>query len=401
MHKYILSIILFLFITSCGKKAVDHTVVFSAELGFEDTQVGSNIPILQSYTNREGFSDSFLVDIPRLKIHDNNIYIADSYNKKINMFSLNNKDSASPNLLLSIPNKGENYQFARPYDVFIDASRAIYVLSSIQDFESYEVQNYSNQTAGIKNYDQFQKDLREIPLENFNIYKFSSDGAFLYKLDTVNFYYPNYINSDNLGNIYLGFDYITNDQKQTSIVRYNSSGTKDLSFDTKNLDMITNIQGTNYIGTINSINNYKNKEELALVVQYQPTTNSEGEFVPALIENIFSSISSYKIPTKQLLQESVAYSNIADSIIGVDTKDRLFLQSYDIDINALKIRVVDSKKVDVYHTPAISTYYTLFDYFIDNKGNLYNYLLDRNEKLIVLQWHIEKQDTKEEQKESN
>ncbi len=396
MHKYFLSIILALLFSSCEKQPISHEVVFSAKLGFEENQIGSNVPILSSYTNRGGFPDSFLIDIPKPIIHENHIYIADSYNKKISIFAIRE----SNDLVMSIANEGDGYAFARPYEVFIGLSNEIYVLSSIQDFESYEVQNYSNQTANIGNYSQFQRDLDNIPDENFNIFKFSPEGEFLLKLDSQNFYYPSSVNVDNLGNTYIGYDYITNDQKQTLIYRYDSLGKKDLEFDTVILDMQTNINDIHYTGTINSINNFKNQEVFALMIQYQPTTNSTGEYVPALIDNIIASLAYYNIPDKTFSVEEVSYSNVVESILGVDTNDRLFLQSYDTELDALKVRIHTDEKSYIYHTPTISSYYALFDYFIDSNGNLYNYILDGATKLIVLQWFIEKDEKESQSKNS-
>ncbi|MGL5956252.1 MAG: hypothetical protein ACRC0X_06560 [Brevinema sp.] len=399
MYKYFLLIMI---ITGCEKKPVTYEIIFEAMLGFEDNQIGSNIPILESYTNRQGLPNSFLTDIPEMVIDEANIYIADSYNKKINVFPLIDRRNNSKALktVLSIPNQGKGYRFARPYRVLVDYHKDIYVLASIEDLESYEVQNYSNQTAEIQNYDKFQEQISKIPAENFYLYKFSSKGEFIHHLgmqgvtDTQAFRYPDYMDSDRFGNFYLGFYDIQNNQQLISIYRYSSHGNKNFEFTSKDFDIQSNLNDIYYQGNIISVNNYKNKEELALVIEYQPISNNNQELIPANIDNTWSSLNSYNIDNQTLAQEIVNDFGITESILGIDSQDRIFFQSFDEQADALKIRIVDTetKQETVYHTPLQSEYYILFNYFIDHQGNLYNYLLDRNRKLIVLQWNINTQD---------
>ncbi len=77
----------------------------------------------------------------------------------------------------------------------------------------------------------------------------------------------------------------------------------------------------------------------------------------------------------------------------MDKNDRIFLQSYDEEFDALKISILDEGKRTEYHTPVHSDYYILFDYFINNDGKLYNYIVDRNQKLMLLQWNIEREES--------
>ena len=388
---------------SCQKKILFYEKVFEADLGFEHNQIGSNLPILESYSNRQGFPNSFLVDVPKLIIQDHKLYVADSYNKVVTVFPIE-KENIKTEPILSIPNKSKAYSFARPYEVFADRNNDIYILASIQDYESYEVQNYSNQTAEIKNYDQFQTKIKNIPDNNFYIYKFSSQGDFLYKLglngiNSTPFLYPSQISGDNFGNLYLYFPALNLDQTYNyhTMRRYSSIGELNFEFNSKNIDIQTNINDIYYHGNIISINNYKHDEQLAVLTEYQPVTNAKGEEVPANIENVWSSINVYSILENDFTTELFKNKKITEAVLGIDKNGRIFFQSYNEETDSLKIRVLDTKdkSENIYYTPIHSSYYVMFNYFLDNEGTLYNYILDRNSKIIVLQWNTEDTNTKD------
>lgn len=395
MHNILMLLFIIIF-NACEKKSLNHEVIFKGQLGVGDSQIGSNIPILESYTNRQGFPDSLLIDVPYIKIFNQQVYIADSYNKKISVFSIEKDSTPNKQLLLSIPNKGKNYQFARPYDLWVNNKNEIFVLASIQDMESYEVQNYNNQTAEIQNYNKFEQQLKKIPNENFYIFQFSKEGKYIRTLgingiNSSPMIFPSYINGDNLGNFYIGFVQITNNQRQTIVKQFDINGQFKTEFDSSSLTLDTNINQTNYQGTILSINNFKKTEKLALVVEYQPII----EIAPSnstFAHQILSSIITYDLAEKKLDNSLLELSNSTESILDIDNQDRIFLQSFDTKYHALKIRVLeDSNQSTVYHTPVESSYYTLFNYFIDEKGNLYNYLINRKTDLLVLKWHTEQE----------
>lgn len=389
---------------SCQKKILFYEKVFEADLGFNSNQIGSNLPILESYSNRQGFPNSFLVDIPKLIIQDHKLYVADSYNKVVTVFPLE-KGNTQTEPILSIPNKGEGYSFARPYEVFADKNNDFYILASIQDYESYEVQNYSNQTAQIKNYDQFQKNIKNIPDANFYIYKFSSQGDFLYKLglngiNSTPFLYPSQISGDDFGNLYLYFPTLNINQTANYHVmrRYSSIGELNFEFNSKNIDIQTNVNNISYNGNIISINNYKHDEQLAVLTEYQPVTNVKGEEVPANIENVWSSVNVYSILENDFTTEILKNKQLTEAVLGIDKNGRIFFQSYNEETESLKIRVLNTtnNSENIYYTPIHSSYYMMYDYFLDNDGTLYNYILDRNSKIIVLQWNTEETNTEDE-----
>lgn len=397
MLKKIIPILSLLLFTHCQQKELlSYDNVFETPLGIEQGQIGSNIPILKSYTNRQGFTDAFLIDVPILKIYHNKIYVADSYNKRISVFSL---EHVTPeNLLLTISNKGVDYSFSRPYDVYIDPYDDIYVLASLEDIESYEIQNYSNLTANIDNYNEFQKSFAKIPINNFHLFKFSSQGDFLYRIgingiNSSPFPYPTHINGDNFGNVYLSFlPSTTMEEEFYHIVkRYSPTGTLNFEFNSKTINITTNINGTNYQGSIMSINNYKHDEQLVILTEYQPTTNDKGEQIPALIDNIWSSVNIYSILENDFTQEVLKNESLTESIVGIDQEGKIFFQSYNPEDSSLKIRILNpiEQSTQFYYAPIHSSYYTIYDYLIDEEGTIYNYLVDRNEKLIVLRWNQE------------
>ena len=397
MFKYFIGIFILMLLNACqNKETVSYTAVFEANLGFEENEVGSNIPILENYPNRRGFTDNLLIDIPKPAVYNGKVYIADSYNKRVNVFSMK---AAGDQPLLSIPREGKNYSFARPYDVYVDVFNDIYVLASIQDIESYEVQNYSNQTAAIDTYDEFLINLEKISENNFYLYKFSSRGDYLYRIGFTGINskpmpYPVKISGDDFANIYLNFrpNILTNEMPYQVVRRYSKTGDLNFEFNTKTVSIDTNIQDTNYQGHVISADNYMHNEQLVVLSEYQPTTNALGETVLPMMDNIWSSMNIYSILENDFTEEVFHSTNITESILGIDKLGRIHLQSYDEKEDTMKIRVFDSRDQteSIIYTPIHSSYYILYDYFIDEDGNLYNYLIDRKEKVILLRWDTEK-----------
>ncbi len=388
MHIYFL-IFIFL-VTACEKQSVSYERIFMAELGFEEDQIGSNIPILESYDNRKGLPDSFFTETAQIRAYKDRVYAADAYNKRVSIFSTNTNIQSK--LLFTISNTGEGYEFARPYEVFTDSDENIYVLASVEDFESYEVQHYGNQTEGLRDYDKFLETINNIPAENFHIYKFSKNGKFISKFqENSPFAYPALADTDNLGNLYIGFDDFADGERIISINKFNPFGELISTFSTDVLDLKTNINDTEYIGKVVSAANLKNQNAAALMIEYQPNTNSAGQPVPPLREHIYSGTAVYDWD-EQSLSQNISQDYTTELIMGVDKDDRIFSQSYDEENDALKITILDEGGKSVYYTPLHSDYYILFEYFIDNDGKLYNYLIDRNEKLILLQWNIENEE---------
>lgn len=396
MFKYIFLIILSILIGSCqNKQQMSYKNVFQTSLGFKENEIGSNIPILESYPNRQGFTDEWLIDIPKISVFNNRIYIADSYNKRVGIFPMGEKN---PDPLFTIPNKGEKYSFARPYEVFVDAFNNIYVLASIEDFESYEVQNYSNQTAAIDLYDEVQENLEQIPVENFYLYKFSSRGSFLYRMGLAGINSkpmpsPIKISGDSLGNIYMSFlsSILTEEKPYQVIYRYSNTGELNFEFNTRTINVSTNVNDINYQGNILSVNNYIHNEQLVVLTEFQPTTNTIGKPVPAIIDNIWSSINIYSILENDFIKEIFKNNIITESILGIDKNGNIYLQSYDEEAETMKIRVFDTieNKEYILFAPIHSSYYILYDYFIDPDGNIYSYLIDRNQKVILLNWNTD------------
>lgn len=397
MIRSIFPLFLFIFLVSCNNnKSLKYTNIFEAKLGYQTNEIGSNLPILNSYSNRQGFTDDFLIDTPDLYLANHKIYIADTYNKRISVFSLN-KEYTKSQVLLTISNQGANYSFARPYQVYADRYENIYVLASDQDIESYEVQNYSNQTAELNNYQKFQETLRKIPDNNFYIYKFSARGEFLFKLGfngikTKAMEFPSYISGDYFGNLYVYFTpkTLTNEPFYQSVHRYSSNGTLNFQFNTKGISISTNINNTNYTGTILGIHNYIHDEQLLTLTEYQPTTNSQGEQVLPIINNIWSSANIYSILENNFTTEVFKTKTITEDILGIDNIGRIFFQSYDLKKDTLRIRILNTttQEESIHYAPIHSSYYIMNNYFIDSQGNLYNYIVDRNEKLILLHWDI-------------
>ncbi|MGL4387964.1 MAG: hypothetical protein ACRCTJ_01035 [Brevinema sp.] len=396
--KKLLSLFSCFFLATCGQiETMKYEKIFRAPLGLEKNQIGSNIPVLKAYKNRQGLTDSFLIDTPKLIIRNKKIYIPDTYNKRISVFKINYSDSIE--LLLSIPNKGTNYEFARPYDLYVDRNENIFVLGSINDFESYEVQNYSNVSPNVAEYDKFQKTISLIPTNNFYIYKFSPKGELLLRFGLNNkpLPYPTSLSGDNFNNLYVYVNkYNTNnDQTYFSIYRYNSlTGNLNFNFNSQNINVSTNITGTNYKGSILSVKNFIHDEQLLVLTEYQPTTDDKGQSIPSVIDNVWSSVNVYSILENNFTSTVFKTHNMTEDILGVDLKGRIIFQSYNIEDDNLRIRFLDtsSQNDKIFYAPLHSSYYILNNYFIDFQGNLYNYIIDRQSDLILLKWFEGKKD---------
>ncbi|MGL4561122.1 MAG: hypothetical protein ACRCV0_02380 [Brevinema sp.] len=389
--KKLFSVFFCLLFTMCGRPTtLQYKKIFQGTLGTDPNNIGSNIPILEAYDNRQGLTDLFLIDTPKIRIRNKKIYVPDTYNKRISVFKMQSDTSSS--LELTIPNKGKNYEFARPYDLYVDRDENIFVLASILDFESYEIQNYSNISTSIKEYDQFQKNVATISNENFYVYKFSPKGEFLLRLSLNGkpFSYPTALSGDNFNNLYVYINsYTSNNQNQYSVYRYNGlTGNLNFQFDSQNINILTNISGTNYKGSILAIKNFIHDEQLLILTEYQPTTNNKGESIPSMIENIWSSVNVYSILENDFTSVIFKTKNITEDILGVDTKGSIFFQSYNNDAENLKIRILDtsSSNEKLFYAPLHSSYYIMNDYFIDSHGNIFNHIIDRNKYLIILKW---------------
>ncbi|MGL4563038.1 MAG: hypothetical protein ACRCVW_04200 [Brevinema sp.] len=389
--KKLFSVFFCLLFTMCGQPTtLQYKKIFQGTLGTDPNNIGSNIPILEAYDNRQGLTDLFLIDTPKIRIRNKKIYVPDTYNKRISVFKMQSDTSSS--LELTIPNKGKNYEFARPYDLYVDRDENIFVLASILDFESYEIQNYSNISTSIKEYDQFQKNVAAISNENFYIYKFSSKGEFLLRLSLNGkpFSYPTALSGDNFNNLYVYINsYTSNNQNQYAVYRYNGlTGNLNFHLDSQNINILTNISGTNYKGSILAIKNFIHDEQLLILTEYQPTTNNKGESIPSMIENIWSSVNVYSILENDFTSVIFKTKNITEDILGVDTKGNIFFQSYNNDAENLKIRILDtsSSNEKLFYAPLHSSYYIMNDYFIDSHGNIFNHIIDRNKYLIILKW---------------
>lgn len=395
--KHFFLVFICLIIASCSRsyqskyQSLSYEKIFQHTLGTNIGQIGSNIPILKAYSYRKGLTDSFLVDTPKVYVRNKKLYIADTYNKRISVFAIQNRKKHE--LLLTISNASSNYNFARPYDIYVDRNDNIFVTASVKDFESYEVQHYTNSTPTASQYDEFQKNIQKIPAENFFIYKFSSTGDFITKfgLNGKPFPQPNAIDGDNFNNLYVYMNYNSSTDKMNHIIyRYNSlTGNLNFQFESDSITISTNISGTNYRGSILGIKNFIHDEQLLLLTEYQPTTNSNGEIIPPLIDNIWSSVNVYSILENDFTSTIFKTKNISEDILGVDVNGRVFFQSYNIENESIQIRILNNEFNDnkIFYAPVHSSYYILNNYFIDVHGNIFNSLVDKNTDFILLKWY--------------
>lgn len=381
----------FLLFGACqDKNVMKYEKIFQANLGTNIHEIGSNIPILKSYTNRRGLTDELLADFPALFVEDHKLYVTDPYNKKVNVFSLG-KDNK---LFFSIPNKGERYEFARPYQSFVDRYGNIYVLAAQTDYESQEILNFegveSNTPVSTKKPELLQQE------RNYYIYKFSPKGEFLLRfgyngINSEPMPMPIRLSGDTFGNVYVYFyEMVSNSMAFPLVRRYSRNGDFNFEFNTRSVKIDTNANDIYYRGSIVSMHNLIEDDQLIVLSEYQPLTNSKGEEVPAFIENIWSSLNVYSILENNFTTQLMTFSRITPEILGTDLKQRIFLQVYDVKKDMIKFIVIDSttpEPVELF-APIYSSYYILGNYFIDSQGNLYSPIIDRNQNFILLQWKV-------------
>lgn len=377
----------FLLFGACqDKNIMEYEKIFQASLGTNINEIGSNIPILKSYTNRRGLTDELLVDFPALFVENNKLYVTDPYNKKVSVFSLG-KDNK---LFFSIPNKGDRYEFARPYQSFVDRYGNIYVLAAQTDYESQEILNFEGIEANTsaKKTDLLQQE------QNYYIYKFSPKGAFLLRfgyngINSKPMPMPIRLSGDTFGNVYVYFyETVSNNMVFPLVRRYSRNGDFNFEFNTRSVKIDTNVNDISYKGSIVSMHNLIDDDQVIVLSEYQPLTNSKGEEVPPFIENIWSSLNVYSILENNFTTQLMTFSRITPEILGTDFKQRIFLQAYDIKKDMIKFIVIDSttsEPIELF-APIYSSYYILGNYFLDSQGNLYSPIIDRNQNFILLQW---------------
>lgn len=358
---------------------------FRADLGTNEGNIGSNLPILESFSDRNGLTDNMLLDIPKAFIEGSRVYIADSYNKRIDVFQKEGE------LQFSIPNKDELYQFARPYLIYVDKMANIYVIASEKDNETFEIQHYTNQKMSEIERKTFEDSLKNISPYNYYLYKFSSRGDFLTRfgfteMDPMPL--PLSVQGDNLGNIYIQFIDVDSNQRNYRIVRrYSQNGELNFEFNTKNISIETNVNGIFYKGNISSINNLRNDEQLLVMVEYQPVSNSKGESIPIELENIWSSVNVYSILENDFTRTVSYFEGITPGVIGTDDNGSIFYEIYDTETDTLKIISETTKgTAETNFVPLNSAYYIINPYFIDASGTLYNNIIDRKNQYIILEW---------------
>ncbi|MGL5722482.1 MAG: hypothetical protein ACRCY4_08795, partial [Brevinema sp.] len=390
MKKSLIIFLSLIFLTSCARKidVLNYRRVFSVSLGTNQEDVGSNLPILDAFTNRRGLPSSMLLDIPAPVIEGGKVYFADTYNKRVQIYGLDGKHQ------LTIPNVGAQYEFARPYLVYVDKTESIYVAASEKDNESFEVQFYTNQNISERDYFAFQSEQNSITSYNYYIYKFSSRGEFLGRFgftDTDPMPFPAKIQGDALGNIYVQFDEQASNDSPSRIFlrRYSRTGELSFEFRTRSIRLETNINNINYQGHITSVDNLINDEQLLVMVEFQPLTNNKGENVPIEVDNIFSSLYVYSILENNFTRTIASFKGITPGVLGTDARGHIFYENYDSESDTLRIiraPIESTNDGATNYVPLQSSYYTLNPYFIDSSGNLYNTVIDRNTSNYILEW---------------
>ncbi|MGL5255011.1 MAG: hypothetical protein ACRC9L_08480 [Brevinema sp.] len=379
-----------MFLTSCVRKfdVLNYHRVFTVALGTNGDEVGSNLPILDAFPDRRGLPSSMLLDIPAPVIEGGKVYFADTYNKRVQVYTIDGRH------LLTLSNKGAQYEFARPYLVYVDRTESIYVAASDKDNESFEVQFYTNQNISERDYIAFQNEQNAINPYNYYIFKFSSRGEFLGKFgftDTDPMPFPARIQGDLLGNIYVQFDeQASNDSPSRIFIRrYSRTGELSFEFRTHSIRLETNVNNINYKGSITSVHNLINDEQLLVMVEFQPITNSKGESVPIEVDNIFSSLYVYSILENNFTRTIASFRGITPGVLGTDSRGKVFYENYDSESDTLRIikASIDPTEASVTnYVPLQSAYYTLNPYFINSAGNLYNTVIDRQSSNYILEW---------------
>ncbi len=375
-------------LSSCTDRPnfMQYEIVFYAPLGSGFDEIGSNIPLLTNYyTNSSEVFIGDYIDIPKqFDIFRDKLYLADVYNKRISIFSM--KGGGEKAKISSIPASGEGYSFNIPFQVILNKYGEIYVLASQSNIES----KFDTNTAGDPNF----IDTNAVKgSSNYYIYKFSTDGKFIYAIGNNGIHsepmtYPERIDTDLFDNLYAFYKQYDGDDTVWLVKRFSPSGELSFEFSTRYISS-TNVRGKNiYVGQVGDIYNLKNDERLIIYTDYYGIQN--GVSNTGMPENTYHSLDVYSILQNAITKNIFQSKRYMDQFLKVTRDDILVLYSYIEKYHGIRFRFIDinspKKNEEIYYAPVLSDNTANFGFYVDNDGNIYSIVVKDNSYYILLKW---------------
>ncbi|NPV02363.1 MAG: hypothetical protein HPY53_13395 [Brevinematales bacterium] len=360
---------LFLSMISCagGPNFMPYETVFYAQLGDKPDQVGSNLPELKvAFTDEKQFMIPDYIDVPSsVQIYRNKVYIADKYNKRVSVFNMNR----DPVTNLTIPNKGDGYEFDIPFQVILNKYGEIFVLASV-----------SNTTL-------------EDVYEQYYIYKFSIYGKFIYRIgvsgiNTGPMEYPDRVDVDLFGNLYVYIREENEEQMSWVVKRFLPSGEMSFEFRTDYLSQTHTEGDKTFMVVYGDVYNLKNDEKLLLFSQqYLVKKKDQPVDIPT---EVYNSLNLYSILQNSMEKTIYRSADNMDSLLGVTRDDKVVTYSYDEKNKGLRFRFLDLSdnpySQNLFYAPHIMDYAMTMGYFIDIRGEIYSIVIKDGEYFVILHW---------------
>lgn len=360
---------LFFLVNACGNipRMMKFDVVFHTTLGSRNDEIGSNIPMLKhTLENDKDFMYEKYLDIPlSVQIFRNKLYIADKYNKRVSVFNM----SMNPITNMTIPNKGNDYEFEIPFQVILNKYGEIYVLAS----------------AGTNT-------SQDNPFQYY-IYKFSLDGKFIYRIgiDGINtgpMPYPDRIDIDLFGNLYVYYQEFDNNKHSWLVDRFSPSGEANFGYSSKYVALTNKEGGKTYAGRITDIFNLKNDDRLLLYMNYYIVERKNKPVVTP--DEYYNTIKIYSILQNAVIKKIFQSKKDIDGMMAITSDDVIVLYSYNEKSKAIRYRFItvseDNISEEFHYAPDISQHYVVIKHFVDNRGNIYSIVIKENKYFVLLRW---------------
>jgi hypothetical protein len=360
---------LFLSMISCagGPNFMPYETVFYAQLGDKLDQIGSNLPELKvAFTDEKQFMIPDYIDVPSsVQIYRNKVYIADKYNKRVSVFNMNR----DPVTNLTIPNKGDGYEFDIPFQVILNKYGEIFVLASVSNSALEDV------------------------YEQYYIYKFSIYGKFIYRIgvsgiNTGPMEYPDRVDVDLFGNLYVYIREENDEQLSWVVKRFLPSGEMSFEFRTDYLSQTHTDGDKTFMVVYSDVYNLKNDEKLLLFSQqYLVKKKDQPVDIPT---EVYNNLNLYSILQNSMEKTIYRSADNMDSLLGVTRDDKVVTYSYDEKNKGLRFRFLDLSdnpySQSLFYAPHIMDYAMTMGYFIDIRGEIYSIVIKDGEYFVILHW---------------
>jgi hypothetical protein len=374
--------------TSCGNKPnfMQYDVVFYAPLGTNVTEIGSNIPYLtNNISDDNSFSIGDNLDVPTgVQISRNRFYIADKYNRRVSVFPLV-KGPTNNNF---IPPTGNGYSFGIPYQVLLNKYGEIFVLASVSNFTP-DFNTRTNEDGTIE----LLKTKETTNYFQYYIYKFSPEGKFIFQIGENGIHsgpmeYPERMDIDLFDNLYAYYKDYENDRASWVVKRYSPSGELSFEFNTKYISPTNTVGDRTYIGLVSDVYNLKNDERLMIYTEYYLI--KKGMKLLETPDEFYHSIDVYSILQNAITRNVMNTKKYLDEFNCITKDDILVLYSYDEKYKGVRFRFLDigseNRKEEVYYAPVISDNYVHIQYYVDDSGQIYSFIVKDNAYFVILKW---------------